>query len=145
MKMVQSGMMKRAEEAAFVTEMKKYQEQVEMKVAQNLWKENSDENTIINVGLEDQESITTILPDILSKYVDQVIVQENIMYYKYNGTSVSEERVRICFKYHIPVWGFENPDDFEKNKDEIEGEPGSKGEYTKTGNTYCCAPDLTRI
>ena len=101
----EEGLIYRTRQSAFVSEMKKYQEEINILVSEkNLNEYKSEAIAKISVGLDNQPGIKTVLDDVKNKYEDQVIIQLDIMYYKYNNTEESKERVKWCFQYNIPVW-----------------------------------------
>ena len=134
-----NGIITNASKSAFLTEMRAYQETVEMYITAKQI-ETGSSNPNIHVGLEGQPGIETIITNIKNDYKDQVIVQNDIMYYKYNGTSKSKQRVKWCFESGIPVWEYNSYEDFDN---EVSQAPITKGEYTAVDGVYCCSPDLT--
>ena len=147
-----NGIITQARKATFINEVRGYQETVEMAVAANQVKIYSSEPvTKISVGLDGQDGIETIIPEIKDKYKDQIIIQEDILYYNFNGTNPSKEKVKWCFEENIPVWGYSDYGDFEieNGDDPIPTAKGDKpiptSEYKKVGNIYMNTPDLSNM
>lgn len=106
-----NGIVSKTQEASFLTEMRNYQEETELIVSKNTMERYIDsvEAETINVGLEGQPNIDTVL-NVSNRLRDQVIIQDNILYYKYNETRESAKRVKLCVQANIPVWDYENLD-----------------------------------
>ena len=148
----ENGLINKTKKSAFVSEMKGYQEETQLYVTgKNMNEYSSETISKISVGLDGQAGIKTILKDLKNKYEDQVIIQEDEMYYKYNGTKESKERVKWCFESNIPVWGYNSYEDFlDQNADEplpteIGNKPIPTSEYKKVGNIYMNTPDLSNM
>ncbi len=157
------GLFERARQVAFIQDMTSYQEETKLIALNgNIEKYASSQTTgesNISVGLEGQESIETIHKKIKSEYKatgktpSQVIIQNSVMYYNYNGTKKSKERVKWCFDANIPVWGYSTYEEF--LNDVGQGEPAEDVElgdktnpiskYTKVGSTYANSPDLSNF
>ena len=134
-----NGLIDTAQAAAFMQEMVEIDEQIQQKILERRIDNLGDEFKL-NVGLEGQDSIKTILPNIKTKYENEVVVQENVTYYYYIGTDLSKQRAKWCFEYNFPVWGFNNYEEFLEGTQVVEV---SKGEYKEVEGLYCCSPDLT--
>ena len=143
----ENGIIERAIMSAFVTQMRDYEEEINLKILQDSMVELSGSDKKYFLGLDGQESIKTLLPDIKRDYEAEVIVQDNVMYYKYIGTGTSKKRVKWCFEVDIPVWGYGSYDDFLKDigeeKPVVPGITPPGSEYKKIGNIYMQTPDLS--
>lgn|GEM_PF-5897004 len=67
--------------------------------------------TSVNVGLENQPKVETIIKSINDEFKNKIIVQEDVLYYYYTEKYGSEQEVKWCFEAGIPVWGY---DDFDE-------------------------------
>ena len=152
-----NGLIERTKKSVFVSQMKKYTEDITMFISD---KQIEDENYSISVGLQGQQGITTVLPNIKSDYENEVIVQNNKTYYFYTN---NKKRVKWCFEAGIPVWGYNSYQDFvDKNggdkddgkKDDEQSnieqpETGDKvpeaSTYKKVGDVFMQTPDLSNM
>ena len=152
-----NGLIERTKKSVFISQMKKYTEDITMFISD---KQIEDENYSISVGLQGQQGIKTVLPNIKSDYENEVIVQNNKTYYFYTN---NKKRVKWCFEAGIPVWGYNSYQDFiDKNggdkddgkKDDEQSnieqpETGNKvpeaSTYKKVGDVFMQTPDLSNM
>lgn len=134
-----NGIIGNAEKTKFLNQIKAYQEELKLYLGGSAIDVyvNHTAGEVVNVGLEDQPGIETIIKDISDGEKDQIIIQGNVLYYKYTG---NKQRAEWCFKAGIPVWGYSSYDAF---VEDISNAPITKGEYSATDGVYVNAPDLT--
>lgn len=96
--------------------------------------------TTVNVGLANQPKVETVIKSINDEFKNKIIVQEDVLYYYYTQKYGSEQEVKWCFEAGIPVWGY---DDFDDYKDDINPASVTLGEYKESGEVFVCAPDLS--
>lgn len=122
--------------------MRKYQEELELYITNNELDKLIDgqDRGSINTGLEEQPETKTVIKSLHSAYEDQVIIVENVLQYKYNGTEKSKERVKWAFEANIPVYGYATYEEF---LEDVQYAPITTGQYTAVDGVYVCSPDLT--
>ena len=158
----ENGILGRANESKWKTEMKAYEERANIYVLESL---QEKQKTEVNAGYENldalnyyisdtSDTIETILPNTKETYKSQIVIYKGEFYYIPNPEDRDDERKqKWCKEINIKIWGIdaemsevprELPDGGDIGAGLGEGETYEHdGSYRKVNGIWMCIPDLT--